>query len=52
MKREGASTLLIHGFPWTLSYLLRSLALVLFEMLFGVILKVFLKRGHSFRQSL
>ena len=47
MKREGASTLLIHGFPWALSYLLRSLALLLklFEwcFVFGVILKVFWK---------
>ena len=27
MKREGASTLFIHGYPWALSYLFRSLAL-------------------------
>ena len=26
MKREGASTLFIHGYPWALSYLFRSLA--------------------------
>ena len=34
MKREGISTLFIHGFPWALSYLFRSLALAfqLFEM--------------------
>ena len=34
MKREGISTLSIHGYPWALSYLLRSLALhfQLFEM--------------------
>ena len=41
MKREGASTIFIHGFPWALSYLLRSLAFVLFEIVFGVVLKVF-----------
>ena len=35
MKREGASTLFIHGFPWVLSYLLDHL--LLFEiMLCGV----------------
>ena len=29
MKREGASTLFIHGYPWALSYLVfRSLALI------------------------
>ena len=34
MKREGAITLFIHGFPWALSYLFRSLAFAfqLFEM--------------------
>ena len=26
MKREGISTLFIHGYPWALSYLFRSLA--------------------------
>ena len=26
MKRGGASTLFIHGYPWALSYLFRSLA--------------------------
>ena len=38
MKREGASTLFIHGYPWALSYLLRSLALhfQLFEMVLCV----------------
>ena len=43
MKREGASTLFIHGFPWALSYLFRSLALLLklFEMALCVVLKVF-----------
>ena len=47
MKREGASTLFIHGFPWDLSYLFRSLALLLrlFEMVICVILKVFLKEA-------
>ena len=29
MKREDASTLFIHGFPWALSYLFRSLAFCL-----------------------
>ena len=29
MKREGISTLFIHGYPWALSYLVfRSLALI------------------------
>ena len=28
MKREGASTLFIHGYPWALSYLFRSLSLL------------------------
>ena len=34
MKREGIGTLFIHGFPWALSYLFRSLAFAfqLFEM--------------------
>ena len=38
MKREGASTLFIHGFPWALSYLFRSLAFLfqLFEMVLYV----------------
>ena len=38
MKREGASTLFIHGYPWALSYLLRSLAFAfqLFEMVLCV----------------
>ena len=42
MKREGISTLFIHGFPWALSYLLDHL-LLLFENVFGVVLKVFCK---------
>ena len=48
MKREGASTLFIHGFPWALSYLLRSLTLLLklFEIVLCVVLKSILKRGH------
>ena len=50
MKREGDSTLLIHGFPWALSYLLRSLALLLklFEMVLCVWcdFESILKRGH------
>ena len=43
MKREGASTLFIRGFPWALSYLFRLLALLLklFEMVLCVVLKVF-----------
>ena len=42
MKREGASTLFIHGFPWALSYLFRSLDLLLqlFEIVLCVVLKV------------
>ena len=50
MKREGASTLFIHGFPWALSYLLISLALLLklFEMALCVWcgFESILKRGH------
>ena len=49
MKREGASTLFIHGYPWALSYLFRSLSLLfqLFEMVLCVwFLKMFLKRGQ------
>ena len=52
MKREGASTLFIHGYPWALSYLFRSLALLL--KLFEMVLYVWfgfesiLKRGHRF----
>ena len=56
MKREGASTLFIHGFPWALVYLLRSLALILklFEMVLCVWcdFESILKIGHSFRKSL
>ena len=38
MKREGTGTLFIHGFPWALSYLFRSLAFAfqLFEMVLCV----------------
>ena len=46
MKREGASTLFIHAYPWALSYLFRSLALLfqLFEMVLCVwFLKMFSK---------
>ena len=49
MKREGASTLFIHGYPWALSYLFRSLAFAfqLFEMVLCVCgLENVLKRGH------
>ena len=47
MKREGASTLFIHGFPWALSYLFRSLSLLfkLFEMVLCVFFESILKRG-------
>ena len=42
MKREGISTLFIHGFPWALSYSLDHL--LLFEIVLMVrFLKVFLK---------
>ena len=44
MKMEGASTLFIHGLPWALSYLFRSLAFAL--KLFEMVLCVVLKRGH------
>ena len=46
MKREGISTLFIHGFPWDLSYLLDHLLFVCFEIVLCVVLKVFCKRGH------
>ena len=49
MKREGASTLFIHGYPWALSYLFRSLAFAfqLFEMVLCMCgFKNVLKRGH------
>ena len=49
MKREGASTLFIHGFPWALIYLFRSLAFAfqLFEMVLCVwFFENVLKRGH------
>ena len=36
MKREGISTLFIHGFPWALSYLLDHL-LFLFEIVLDVV---------------
>ena len=45
MKREGISTLFIHGFPWALSYLLDQLLLFGDYALCGVgfesILKMF-----------
>ena len=46
MKREGVSTLFIHGFPWALSYLLDHF--LLFEIVLCVVLKVFCKGGHCF----
>ena len=43
MKREGISTLFIHGYPWALSLLgFRSLALI-FDCLKMVYVWVFLK---------
>ena len=44
MKREGISTLFIHGFLWALSYFLDHL-LLLFEIVLGVVLKVFCKEA-------
>ena len=44
MKREGISTLFIHGFPWALSYLLDHL--LLFEIVLCVVLESILKRCH------
>ena len=44
MKMEGASTLFIHGYPWALSYLFRSLAFAFPIVLNGVlcvVLKMF-----------
>ena len=49
MKREGTCTLFIHGYPWALSYLFRSLAFSfqLFEMVLCVCgFENILKRGH------
>ena len=45
MKREGASTLFIHDFPWPLSYLLRSLALFCLKWCLVWFLKVFCKEA-------
>ena len=44
MKREGISTLFIHGFPWALSYLLDHL--LLFEIVLCVVFESILQRGH------
>ena len=56
MKREGASTLFIHGYPWALSYLLRSLALLLklFEMVICILccFEKYFEKRPSFRQPL
>ena len=54
MKREGVSTLFIHGFPWALSYLLDHL--LLFECASGVwffesILKIELRNGSRFYKN-
>ena len=43
MKREGISTLFIHGFPWALSYLLDHL--VLFECACGVVFESDFEKG-------
>ena len=44
MKREGISTLFIHGFPWALSCLLDHL--LLFENVLSVVIESILKRCH------
>ena len=44
MKREGASTLFIHGYPWALSYLLDHL--LLYENVLCVVFESILKRRH------
>ena len=47
MKREGISTLFIHGYPWALSYLVfRSLALIFdrLKLWCVCVLKMFLKK--------
>ena len=44
MKREGVSTLSIHGFPWALSYLLDHLFLFENELL--CVFESILKRWH------
>ena len=54
MKREGISTLFIHGFPWALSYLLDRL--LLFEMclwcvFFESILKMEIRNGSRFYEN-
>ena len=48
MEREGASTLFIHGYPWALSYLFRSLAFAFncLKWCFVCGFKNVLKRGH------
>ena len=44
MKREGISTLFIHGFPWSLSYLIDNL--LLFEIMLCVVFEKKFKRRH------
>ena len=44
MKREGISTLFIHGLPWALSYFLDHL--LLFENVHCVVFETILKRCH------
>ena len=54
MKREGISTLFIHGFPWALSYLLDHLLLfecVLVVVIFESILKMELRNGSRFYKN-
>ena len=45
MKREGISTLFIHGFPWALSYLLDHLFFFL-KSCFCMVLESIWKRCH------
>ena len=57
MKREGISTLFIHGYPWALSYLLRSLAFSIvlnsaFVCGFGNVLKKMPCPGNRCNNSL
>ena len=54
MKREGISTLFIHGFPWSLSYFLDHLILfviVLVVVIFESILKMELRNGSRFYEN-
>ena len=49
MKREGISTLFIHGYPWALSYMVLDQLAFDFQLLEIVVCVCFenvLKRGH------